>query len=46
MRVGKKTAHSDVFINVLPMLHTKENGPLMCVNMWTKAQTKNLIYHL
>lgn len=30
MRVGKKTAHSDVFINVLPMLHTKENGPLMC----------------
>lgn len=38
MRIVKDTAHSEVFINVLPMLHMKENGALMCVDMWTKTQ--------
>lgn len=31
--IVEDTAHSEVFINVLPMLHMKENGALMCVNM-------------
>lgn len=33
MSIVKDTAHSEVFINVLPMLIMKENGTLMSVDM-------------
>lgn len=33
MRIVKDTAHSEVYINVLPMLYMKENGALMYVDM-------------
>lgn len=33
MRSVKDSAHSEVFINVLPMLHVKEDGALMCADM-------------